>query len=106
MARIGDLQVVICREWDGGLVAAVRMVGAAPMPGDRRRLGGAALGERGRESIPKGKLALVWLGSILEEATPVEKARFLAELPLPARLLWRLTGDRVYAGYRDRLRRG
>ncbi|WP_433296798.1 hemerythrin domain-containing protein [Actinoplanes sp. CA-030573] len=66
----------------------------------------AALGERGRESLPKGKLALVFLGSIFEEATPAEKARFLAELPPPARLIWRLFGDRTYATYRDRLRQG
>lgn len=65
-----------------------------------------AVGERGKAVIPPGKMALVFLGSILEEATPAEKKRFLAELPLPARLLWRLFGDRVYAQARDRVRRG
>ena len=65
-----------------------------------------ALGERGRSIIPKGKKALVFLGSLLEEATPAERRRFLAQLPLPARLLWRLFGDRVYATGCDRLRRG
>jgi len=63
-----------------------------------------ALGERGRQSIPKGKLALLFLGSILEEATPAEKARFMAGLPLPARIMWRLFGDRFYADYTKRLR--
>jgi iron-sulfur cluster repair protein YtfE (RIC family) len=66
----------------------------------------AALGERGRASLPKGKPALVFLGSLFEEATPAEKARFLAELPGPARVIWRLFGDRVYGSYRDRLRHG
>ena len=66
----------------------------------------AAVGERGKEYLPKGRLALVFLGALFEEATPAEKARFLNELPPPARLIWRLFGDRVYAGYRDRLRRG
>jgi len=66
----------------------------------------AALGERGRASLPKGKLALVFLGSLFEEATPAEKTRFLGELPAPARLIWRLVGDRVYGSYRDRLRHG
>ena len=65
-----------------------------------------ALGERGRASLPKGKLALVFLGSIFEEATPEERKRFLAELPPPARLIWRLFGNRVYGGYRDALRHG
>lgn len=65
-----------------------------------------ALGERGKTSLPKGKMALVFLGAILEEATPAEKKRFLADLPAPARLLWRLTGERVYAKARDRVRVG
>lgn len=65
-----------------------------------------AVGDRGKEAIPSGMMALVFLGSILEEATPQEKKRFLAELPLPARLLWRLVGERTYAASRDRIRKG
>lgn len=65
-----------------------------------------AVGERGKAVIPKGRTALVFLGTILEEATPEEKKRFLAELPAPARLLWRLTGERVYRKARDRVRLG
>ncbi|WP_127497091.1 hemerythrin domain-containing protein [Actinoplanes solisilvae] len=65
-----------------------------------------AVGERGRKTIPSGRMALVFLGSILEEATPSETKRFLAELPLPARLLWRLIGERTYAAARDRVRVG
>lgn len=65
-----------------------------------------AVGERGKESIPKGKMALVFLGAIFEEASPAEKRRFLAELPAPARLLWRLVGERTYATARDRVRHG
>ncbi|MEU4421396.1 hemerythrin domain-containing protein [Actinoplanes sp. NPDC024001] len=65
-----------------------------------------ALGKRGQESIPKNKLALVFLGSIFEEATPEEKKRFLAQLPPPIRLVWRLFGDRVYRKARDRVRVG
>nr|WP_296068843.1 hemerythrin domain-containing protein [uncultured Actinoplanes sp.] len=64
----------------------------------------AAVGERGRSVIPQGKMALVFLGAILEDATLTEKRRFLAELPAPARLLWRLAGQRVYAKSRDRVR--
>jgi hypothetical protein len=65
-----------------------------------------AVGEQAKTVIPKGMKALVFLGAILEEATPEETKRFLAELPAPARLLWRLTGERVYAKSRDRVRRG
>jgi hemerythrin-like domain-containing protein len=65
-----------------------------------------ALNERGREAIPKNKLALVFVGAILEEATPQERTRFLAQLPAPARLLWRLVGSRTYAKSRDSIRRG
>jgi hemerythrin-like domain-containing protein len=65
-----------------------------------------AVGDRGKEVIPKGRMALVFLGAILEEATPAEKKRFLAELPLPARALWRLVGERVYTESSNRVRRG
>ncbi|SNY14928.1 hypothetical protein SAMN05421748_1011245 [Paractinoplanes atraurantiacus] len=62
------------------------------------------MGERGREVLPKGKMALIFLGALLEEATPEEEKRFMAELPLPARLMWRLGGRRAYAKARDRVR--
>jgi hemerythrin-like domain-containing protein len=65
-----------------------------------------ALNERGREAIPKNKLALVFVGAILEEASPRERKMFLAQLPGPARLLWRLFGPRIYAKSRDSIRRG
>lgn len=65
-----------------------------------------AVGERGKATLPGGKMALVFLGSILEEATPAERKRFLGDLPVPVRLLWRLFGERVHARARDRVRRG
>jgi hemerythrin-like domain-containing protein len=65
-----------------------------------------ALNEKGREAIPKNRLALVFIGAILEEADPRETKKFLAELPAPARLLWRLVGARTYAKSRDGVRRG
>ncbi|MBL7253644.1 hemerythrin domain-containing protein [Paractinoplanes lichenicola] len=63
-----------------------------------------AVGDRGKEVLPKGKMALVFLGSLLEEASPAERRRFLGELPWPVRLLWRLAGERTYAASRDRIR--
>ncbi len=62
-----------------------------------------SLGEAGRESIPKDKL-LVSLGAILEEATPRERADFLAKLPLVARIVWMLVGRRQYAAATNRIR--
>lgn len=42
---------------------------------------------------------LVALGQMLDVATPDEAATFLGKLPVPVRLLWRITGRRRYAGY-------
>jgi hypothetical protein len=46
--------------------------------------------------MPKGAQAFVSLGAILEDATPQERTRFLAMLPLPARVLWRVVGKGIY----------
>jgi hypothetical protein len=46
--------------------------------------------------MPKGAKAFVSLGAILEDATPEERTKFLAMLPLPARVLWRLVGRGIY----------
>jgi hemerythrin-like domain-containing protein len=55
-----------------------------------------AVGERGQEGIPKGAKAFVSLGGLLEDATPQERTRFLALLPLPARVMWRVVGKGIY----------
>ncbi|WP_426507503.1 hemerythrin domain-containing protein [Dactylosporangium sp. McL0621] len=55
----------------------------------------AELGEHARTKTPKDKL-LFMLGALLEDATPEERTRFLALLPLPARVLWKLVGKRSY----------
>lgn len=62
-----------------------------------------ALGERGKASMPKGAKGFVILGAILEDATPTERARFLALLPPPVRLLYKLVGARVYRRAHTRL---
>jgi hemerythrin-like domain-containing protein len=53
------------------------------------------LGERGMASIPKRRL-LVILGYILEETSPDERRHFLAKVPLPGRVAYRLVGARQY----------
>jgi hemerythrin-like domain-containing protein len=63
-----------------------------------------ALNKRGQDSIPKNAKAFVFLGSILEEASPREQRMFLAQIPAPARLAWKLLGPRVYGRSRDRIR--
>ncbi len=55
-----------------------------------------AIGKRGQEAIPKGARAFVSLGGILADATPAERTRFLAMLPVPARVMWRVAGKGIY----------
>jgi hemerythrin-like domain-containing protein len=62
-----------------------------------------ALGERGKKSLPKGTKGFVFLGAILKDATPTERVAFLALLPLPVRVLWRLFGAGIYRRATDRL---
>ena len=64
------------------------------------------LGERGRAGIPKDRL-LVQLGWILDGPRPADRREFLAGMPLPARIAWRLIGSAALAqGARRDLRRG
>lgn len=65
----------------------------------------ARLGERFAAETPKDKL-LFFLGAILEEADAAERAMMLGNLPVPARLVWRLAGRRQYARRVSRLRAG
>ena len=60
------------------------------------------LGERGRASIPKDRL-LVQLGWILDGLDADERREFLAQMPLPARLAWRLLGRRKFEQERRRI---
>jgi len=46
------------------------------------------------------------LGAILEDATPDERAHFLAKVPLPGRIVWRLIGRRKYQRMIQRRRAG
>lgn len=55
-----------------------------------------ALGKHGFNSIP-GKRRLVILGHILEETDETERAKFLLNVPPPARLAFKLIGRRQFA---------
>jgi hypothetical protein len=62
-----------------------------------------SLGEHGRDRMPKRMLPLLF-GSILEDADDGERARMLAALPAPVRLLVRTVGMRQYRRYISRVR--
>jgi hemerythrin-like domain-containing protein len=62
----------------------------------------AELGERGRASIPKDKL-LVQLGWILDGLDAEQRREFLQNMPLAARIAWRLIGRRKYEQDRRRV---
>ncbi|MFG2179922.1 hemerythrin domain-containing protein [Streptomyces abikoensis] len=62
-----------------------------------------AVGERGLAETPRNRL-MIALGAVLEDASPEEREEFLARLPLPARLLWKLLGQRQYRRETARVR--
>ena len=65
------------------------------------------LAEHGVDNLPKDKrLAMLSLGSLLEDIAPQERARFLTDLPLPARVAWRVVGRRAYAAHVRTVRQG
>lgn len=58
---------------------------------------------RGAEFLPKNKLALVFLGLALQDATPDKQRQFLVGIPLAPRILWKLHGQRTFAAYRAKI---
>ena len=65
----------------------------------------ARLGERFAAEVPKNKL-LFFLGMILEDADPAERQVMLANLPAPARFLWRTVGQRQFRRKVSKIRSG
>jgi iron-sulfur cluster repair protein YtfE (RIC family) len=60
------------------------------------------LGEHGMDRI--GKSRLLWaLSAILEDADKNERAKFMAKVPRPARVAWRLVGRRQYRRSQQRV---
>jgi hypothetical protein len=62
-----------------------------------------SLGDHGKEAMSPRQLPLMF-GAILEDATADERARMLAHLPGPVRLLMRSVGARQYRRYISRVR--
>jgi hemerythrin-like domain-containing protein len=63
-----------------------------------------AVAKRGMRSLPKSR-RLIMLGYILEDADSGERGAFLAHVPPPARLAYRLFGRRRFLAETSRLRR-
>jgi hemerythrin-like domain-containing protein len=63
------------------------------------------LGERGMASLPRDRI-MVLLGYILEEADEAERRMFMAHVPLPGRVAYKLIGQRKYQREASALRRG
>jgi len=63
------------------------------------------LSARGMSSLPPARL-LVFLGHILEEATPAERTAFLLKLPEPGREAFHVVGEPTYRREVAELRRG
>jgi hemerythrin-like domain-containing protein len=62
-----------------------------------------ALGDRGLAELPKNRL-MISLGAMLEDADEREQAEFLKRLPVAARIVWRLAGQRQYRREMRRVR--
>jgi len=65
----------------------------------------ARLGQRFAEEVPKDKL-LFFLGMILEDADPAERQAMMANLPAPARFVWRAFGQRQFRRRVSKIRAG
>ncbi len=65
----------------------------------------AQLGRRGIAAIPKNRL-LVFLGHMLEEASPIERAHMLQTIPVPGRIAFRAVGERKHRKEVTALRAG
>jgi hypothetical protein len=59
--------------------------------------------ERGMASIPKDRL-LVFIGYLMEDTTPAERAHFSRRVPLPGRVAYRLIGQRKHRAEAGRIR--
>ena len=58
---------------------------------------------RGAEGMPMNTMALVLLGLTLQNLTPDEQRQFLAGIPMAARILWKLLGQRTFDTHRAKI---
>ena len=65
-----------------------------------------AMGEQARSGSPKGRDGFFGLGELMQDTNPKERALFLAELPAPVRIMWRLFGKGIHERTREKLYAG
>ena len=82
-----------------------RRPGPGQPSGVRSSAGRARLGQRFAEEVPKDKM-LFFLGMILEEADPAEREAMMANLPAPARFVWKAFGQRQFRRRVSKIRAG
>jgi hemerythrin-like domain-containing protein len=99
-ADIAELHVRLNEHLDEEEQHVLPLVGQTITPAEWDQLG-----QRGFAAMPKRR-ALVFLGYILESATPAERSRFLRRVPPPVRLLYRLAGERAFHRESAALRAG
>jgi hypothetical protein len=58
---------------------------------------------RAHGAVPRKKM-MSFMGAALEYAAPTERAHMLAQMPAPARVLWRIIGSHRYRTKARRLR--
>jgi hemerythrin-like domain-containing protein len=105
-ARNGEELSVVLQELAGQLNAHLAEEETEVLPVVRQKITEeewAELGKRGMASIPP-KRRLVFLGHILEEASPDERATFMHHVPPPARLAYRMFGTKQHRAEVKRLR--
>lgn len=87
---------VVFERADRGAEGGLHDVYACRRPGEMQLVGHCY-------ETPKPQL-LVFLGAVLEEASPAEAATVLGAMPRAARLVWRTVGRRIYARRMRRVR--
>jgi hypothetical protein len=70
-----------------------------------RSISSKARTARFAEEVPKDKM-LFFLGMILEDADPAERQAMMANLPAPARFVWRVFGQRQFRRRVSKIRAG
>ena len=90
---LDELGVALAQHLDEEEAEILPLVRAHITAAEWQELGDAAFAKFSNEE------KLIALGQMLDVASPEEAAGFLATLPLPIRLMWRLAGRRRYARY-------
>src|SRR5688572_8605234 len=94
-AGFDDLGIALAEHLDEEEAAILPLVRAHITAAEWQDMGDAAFAK-----FSNGE-KLIALGQMLDVASPEEAAGFLATLPLPIRLMWRLAGRRRYARYME-----